>query len=76
MIHQQSTIKNSKLAGSFRGISRLGSAFIFLQWFKVECAELSHICTQVTGLHTDEEFESVNKSLIGNRSNRFYLKRL
>jgi len=30
----------------FRGISRLGSAFIFLRWFK-----LGHICIQVTSLH-------------------------
>jgi len=30
----------------FRGISQLGSAFIFFRWFK-----LAHICIQVTSLH-------------------------
>ena len=33
----------------FRGISRLGSAFIFLRWFK-----LAHISIQVTSLHRFE----------------------
>jgi len=36
-------------AVSFRGISRMGSAFIFLRWFKLE-----HICIQVTSFYAGE----------------------
>jgi len=46
----------------FRGISRLGSAFIFLQWFK-----LAHICIQVTSLHKWKKQGINHKFLIGKR---------
>jgi len=46
----------------FRGISRLGSAFIFLWWFK-----LAHICIQVTSLHKWKKQGINHKFLIGNR---------
>jgi len=40
-------IKSSRrFSTGFRGISRLGSAFIFLRWFKI-----AHICIQVTSFH-------------------------
>jgi len=38
--------KISKFSVSFRGISPVGSTFIFLRWLK-----LAHICIQVTRLH-------------------------
>jgi len=39
-------MKSSTFSVGWRGISRLGSAFMFLRWFK-----LAHICIQVTSLH-------------------------
>jgi len=52
-------LKAISLLSSFRGISsRLGSAFIFLRWFK-----LAYISIQVTSLHTGEEFELISKLL-------------
>ena len=44
--HHNQTMKSSTLSTGFRGISQLGSAFVFLRWFK-----LAHICSQVTSLH-------------------------
>jgi len=38
--------KSSRFSASFWGISRLRSAFIFLEWFK-----LARICIQVSTLH-------------------------
>jgi len=56
-------MKNFKFAVSFRGISRLGAAFIFLRWSKI-----AHIAIRVTRLqHTGEGFESIRKFAIGNR---------
>ena len=43
-------IKNCRFAASSRLISRLGSAFFSLRWFK-----LAHICIQVTSLHKGNE---------------------
>jgi len=43
------TIKNSRFSASFRGISRLGCAIIFLRWFK-----LAHICFNGDHLIFDE----------------------
>ena len=40
------TIKCYTFSIGYKGISRLGSAFIFLRWFK-----LAHICIKVTSLH-------------------------
>jgi len=52
----------SRFAVSFWGISRLGSAFITLRWFK-----LTHICIQVsTGLHKGDWAEYISR--------RFYRK--
>jgi len=48
--------KRSRFSVSFRGISRLSSAFIFLRWFKP-----ARICIQVTSSHTGEKFESISK---------------
>jgi len=48
----------------FRGISRLGSAFIFLHWFN-----LVHICIQVTTLHMWNKQGIYCKDFI---KNRFY----
>jgi len=46
----------------FRRIGRLGSAFIFLRWFK-----LADICIQVTSLHRWNK-QGINRNfLIGNR---------
>jgi len=42
----QNNIKSSRLAVSFHGISRLGSAFFVLQ-----CFPLAHICIHLTSLH-------------------------
>jgi len=47
-------LKALKFVASFQGFSRMGSAFIFLWWFK-----LAHICIQATSLYTGEEFESI-----------------
>ena len=57
------TIKSFKFAVSFKGISWMGSAFIFLWWFKLE-----YIYIQVTSLHTREEFESIRKLFIPTKS--------
>ena len=56
------TIKSSTFSIGFRGISQLGSAFIFLRWFK-----LAHICIQVTSLHKWKKQGINHKLLIGNR---------
>ena len=40
------TMKSTRFSVGFRGNSKLGFAFIFMQWFKLE-----HICIQVTSLH-------------------------
>jgi len=45
------TIKSSSFAVSFRGIIRMGSAFIVLEWFT-----LAPIGVQVTILHIGEMF--------------------
>jgi len=58
----QKTIKSSTFSIGFRRISRLGSAFIFLWWFK-----LAHICIQVTSLHEWKKQGIDHKFLIGNR---------
>jgi len=44
----------SKVAASFLGISRLGSAFITFHWLKP-----AHICTQVISLHEDDPLDSI-----------------
>jgi len=46
----------------FRGISRLGSAFIFLQWFK-----LAHISIHVTSLHKWKK-QGINHKFFNRRS--------
>jgi len=46
----------------FRGISRLGSGFMFLRWF-----ELAHICIQVTLLHRWNKARNQSQILIENR---------
>ena len=56
------TIKSSTFSIGFRGISQLGSAFIFLRWFK-----LAHICIQATSLHKWKNHGINHKFLIGNR---------
>jgi len=56
------SIKSFTFAASFRGISRLGAAFMFLPWFK-----LASIYLLVTSLNTAERFESTSKFLIWNR---------
>ena len=50
------TNKSSSFAARFRGISRLGSAFTTLRWFK-----LVHICFQVTGPTKGDEVKSISK---------------
>ena len=55
-------MKSSTFSTGFRGISQLGSAFIFLRWFK-----LAHICIQVTSLHKWKKQGINHKLLIGNR---------
>jgi len=50
------TAQSSRVALNVRGISRLVSAVIFLQRFK-----LAHIYTQVTSLHKVGGFESISK---------------
>jgi len=44
--YSKSTLKSTSLSVCFRGISRLSSAFIFLQWFKI-----AHIHIQLSALH-------------------------
>jgi len=56
------TNKSSTFSVGFRGISRLGSAFVFLRWFK-----LAHICIQVTSLNKWNKQGINHKFLIGNR---------
>jgi len=50
-----STIKTSRLAVNVRRSAQLGSAFIFLRWFK-----RAHICIQVTTLHIWDQGLSAN----------------
>jgi len=52
------TLKKTRFSVCFRGISRLRSAFIFLQWFK-----LAHIYIQVSSLFSmmGVRKESINK---------------
>jgi len=54
-------MKSSTFSVGWRGISRLGSAFMFLRWFK-----LAHICIQVTSLHKWKMQGISHKFLIGN----------
>ena len=55
--------KDQPFSIGFRGISWLGSAFIFLlRWFK-----FAHICIQVTSLHKWKTQRINKKILIGNR---------
>jgi len=46
-------IKSSRVAASFREISRQDAAFMTSRWFR-------HICFQVTSLHKGDAFESVS----------------
>jgi len=55
-------MKSSMFSIGFGGISQLGSAFIFLRWFK-----LAHICIQVTSLHKWKKQGINHKFLIGNQ---------
>ena len=55
---QIKTFKCSRFSVRFRGISRLGSAFIFLRWF-----QFAHMCIQVDSLHRWNK-ESISKCLI------------
>jgi len=55
------TIKSSSFAVSFRGIIRMGSAFIVLEWFT-----LTPIGVQVTILHIGEMFWINRQMLIQN----------
>jgi len=55
------TIKSSTFCIGFRGISQLGSDFIFLRWFKLPC-----ICIQVTSLHKWKKQGTNHRFLIGN----------
>jgi len=54
--------KSSRFSVGLRGTSRLGSAFIFLRWFK-----LAHICIKVNSLHQWKKQGINGKFLIGNR---------
>ena len=56
------SIKSSTFSIGFRGISRLGSDFIFLRWFK-----LAHICIQVTSLNKWKKQGMNREVLIRNR---------
>jgi len=51
------TIKSSRFAATFRGISQLGSAFLTLRWF-----DLAQICSQVTRPHKGQKSESVEQN--------------
>jgi len=53
---QSSQFLNLMFTVNFRGISRLGSTFIFLRWF-----QLSHICIQVTSLHKGDTSEWIDR---------------
>ena len=44
-------IKNYRFSVIFRGISRKGSVFFFLQWYK-----LAHICIHATSLHSPQRW--------------------
>ena len=59
--HNQ-TIKSSTFSIGFRGISQLGSVFVFMRWFK-----LAHIFIQVTSLHKWRKQWINHKFLIANR---------
>ena len=56
------TIKSTRFSVGFRGISRLGFAFIFMRLFK-----LKHICIQVTSLHRWNKQGTNRKLLTGNQ---------
>jgi len=55
-IYATKTFERSRFTVSFRGTSRLGSAFFALRWFK-----LSHIYIQVAGLHQGDWVEFANE---------------
>jgi len=54
--------KSSRFSVGFQRISRLGSAFLFLQWFK-----FADICIQVASLHRWYKQGIDHNFLIGNR---------
>jgi len=62
-LSDSASIKSSRFAVTFRGISQMDSAFFFLRWFK-----LAHICIQVTSLQkVDKQANLSSTFLIGNR---------
>jgi len=60
--------KSSSFSVGSRRISRLGSAFIFLRWFK-----LVHICIQVTSLHRWKKQGIHRKLILCFIGNRFHV---
>jgi len=55
-----STIRNFRIAVSFRETNGLGSAVFTLRWFK-----FAHIDIEVNILHKDDGHDSINKSGVG-----------
>jgi len=56
------TLKSTSVSVCFRGISRLPSAFIFLQWFK-----LAHISIQVCTFH-DGSKQGIDQKIFNRKS--------
>ena len=61
------TINSSGFAASFRGISRLSSAFIVLQRFK-----LAHVCVLVISLHQGGAVNSIRTFLVASSPDGFW----